>query len=167
MSRLSSVGACTRAPPIPSDENSLANAISTMAPNVMIMVNGVVQPTSAYTVTNSNTITLDEAVPIGTNFYLAAAAPPTLPNFTDIVRTSAPATLGQDLIFNGSLWTPSAPRHKNFLINGGANIWQRGTSFPDAADGSYFADRWQAGNNNDGQPNFQKSSKKADQKLKH
>jgi hypothetical protein len=120
-------------------------AISTMAPNVMIMVNGVVQPPSAYTITNSTTITLDEAVPIGTNFFLAAAAPPTLPNFTDIVRTSAPATLGQDLIFNGQgLWVPTHPRHKNFFINGGMNVQQRAelSGLTDTNIRYGKADRW-------------------------
>jgi hypothetical protein len=120
-------------------------AINTMAPNVMIMVNGVVQPPSAYTVTNSTTITLDEAVPIGTNFFLASAAPPTLPNFTDIVRTSAPATLGQDLIFNGSLWTPTTPRHKNFFINGGFEVQQRAEVLMTDVNPKYGrADRWRA-----------------------
>jgi hypothetical protein len=32
---------------------------------------------------------------------------------------------------------------ENAVINGGFNVWQRGTSFTSAADGAYFADRWQ------------------------
>jgi hypothetical protein len=119
-------------------------AISTTSPNVMVMVNGVVQSPSAYTLTNSTTITMSETLPIGTNFFVAAAAPPTLPNFTDIVRVSAPATLGQDLIFNGTLWTPTQPRHKNFFINGGMMVAQRATETPASNIYKYGgADRWQ------------------------
>ena len=33
--------------------------------------------------------------------------------------------------------------HENILINGGFEIWQRGTSFSTPADGAYTADRWQ------------------------
>lgn len=32
---------------------------------------------------------------------------------------------------------------ENAVVNGGFNIWQRGTSFTLAADGTYFADKWQ------------------------
>lgn len=34
-------------------------------------------------------------------------------------------------------------RARNVVINGNFNIWQRGTSFPSAGDGTYTADRWQ------------------------
>ena len=36
---------------------------------------------------------------------------------------------------------------KNLIINGGMNVWQRGTSFLDPASGSYTADRWKNSTN--------------------
>jgi len=119
-------------------------AISIDSPNVMIMVNGVVQSPSAFTLTNSTTITMSETLPIGTNFFIAAAAPPTLPDFTDIVRKTGTPTIGDGLLYNGNLWAPSNPHRKNFLINGGLAVAQRGTSF--AASG-YTVDRWKANHN--------------------
>jgi hypothetical protein len=36
---------------------------------------------------------------------------------------------------------------KNLIINGGMNVWQRGTSFLDPASGDYTADRWKNSTN--------------------
>ena len=36
---------------------------------------------------------------------------------------------------------------KNLIINGGMNVWQRGTSFLDPASGAYTADRWKNSTN--------------------
>ena len=37
---------------------------------------------------------------------------------------------------------------KNLIINGGMDVWQRGTSFLDPASASYTADRWKNSSNN-------------------
>jgi hypothetical protein len=103
--------------------------ISTLEENVAIFVNGVCQPTSAYVLTNSTTVTLSEALPVGTTFMLASVNPQALPDLGDYVKkvaTPAPV-VGDALVFSGGgLWTPSAPRHKNFFINGGMAVAQRG-----------------------------------------
>ena len=39
-------------------------------------------------------------------------------------------------------WAGNAPAGKNGVINGGMDIWQRGTSFSYSAAVGYFADRW-------------------------
>lgn len=39
---------------------------------------------------------------------------------------------------------------QNYLINGGFEIWQRGTTFTNVADGSHTADRWYVGHNGSG-----------------
>ena len=62
----------------------------------------------------------------------------------------AVGTDGQILMANsgstpGLAWVGYSPAGKNAIINGGMDIWQRGTSFAIAASGnSYLADRWQS-----------------------
>jgi len=72
----------------------------------------------------------------------------------DLLTASATSTItnlpvgtdGQTLVANSSATTgmswagPIYTAGKNFLINGGFDIWQRGTSF--ATSSGYFADRW-------------------------
>jgi len=43
-----------------------------------------------------------------------------------------------------------APTRKNVIINGGMDIWQRGTSFPGFNSGAYFCDRFRYFNITDG-----------------
>ena len=58
-------------------------------------------------------------------------------------------TSGQGVAVDGLLIKDGAlvgfPLLLNLLVNGGFEIWQRGTSFSGAADGTYTADRWQVG----------------------
>jgi hypothetical protein len=64
-----------------------------------------------------------------------------VPTSSDLVKNGATqiALLGQDI--DTFLFRPFS---KNFLINGGMDCWQRGTSFtPGAFDPKYTADRWQ------------------------
>jgi len=47
----------------------------------------------------------------------------------------------------GLRWQGSTEAGKNFVINGGMDIWQRGTSFATTSGNFYTADRWACGNN--------------------
>ena len=73
----------------------------------------------------------------------------------DLVAASAadtPARLavgnnGETLVADSSTssglrWQPHIEAGKNFLINGGFDIWQRGTTFVGSGTGVYLADRW-------------------------
>jgi hypothetical protein len=62
-----------------------------------------------------------------------------VPTSSDLVKNGATqiALLGQDL--DTFLFRPFS---KNVIINGGFDIWQRGTSFGSLTDSAFFADRW-------------------------
>jgi hypothetical protein len=62
-----------------------------------------------------------------------------VPTSSDLVKNGATqiALLGQDI--DTFLFRPFT---KNVIINGGFDIWQRGTSFGSLTDGAFFADRW-------------------------
>jgi hypothetical protein len=47
----------------------------------------------------------------------------------------------------GLRWQGSTEAGKNFIINGGMDIWQRGTSFATTSGNFYTADRWACGSN--------------------
>ena len=59
---------------------------------------------------------------------------------------------GRSWVWNGSTWDsprtdnpPLAIPTGNVIINGGFDIWQRGTTFNNIAGSAYFADRWLMG----------------------
>jgi len=80
-----------------------------------------------------------------------------------VAGTTAPSSTGTVSSFNGrtgavtpasgdytaaqvgALATTQYVAGKNFIINGGMDIWQRGTSFTGVAVNAYTADRWQTG----------------------
>ncbi|MEJ5360207.1 MAG: hypothetical protein WHT06_16215 [Desulfobacterales bacterium] len=61
-----------------------------------------------------------------------------------VVKTGSPS-LGDGLVFNGSLWVPTPTSNPNLLINGGLQIWQRNFN-PNVtisnAGASFTADRF-------------------------
>ena len=89
----------------------------------------------AVTITNSmaTEITAKGDLIVGTGSAtfdnLAAGA-----NGSTIVADSSTST--------GLRWQPHIEAGKNFVINGGFDIWQRGTTFVGAGTGVYLADRW-------------------------
>lgn len=48
-------------------------------------------------------------------------------------------------ITSASAYIPANVAGKNYVINGGFDVWQRGTSLSGAANGTYTADRWSNG----------------------
>jgi len=61
---------------------------------------------------------------------------------TSVVNTSGAITTTGTATFSGDL-VPSSPlSNRNYIINGGFDVWQRGESFTADAD-DYGADRWQ------------------------
>jgi hypothetical protein len=44
--------------------------------------------------------------------------------------------------WDGTAWVGLVPQSGNAIINGAFDIWQRGTSFANFADGAFTADRW-------------------------
>ena len=59
------------------------------------------------------------------------------------VNTITEATSGSGITFAKDIITPSALSHRNMVINGGMQIWQRATSATAAGSGTYSTvDRW-------------------------
>ena len=55
------------------------------------------------------------------------------------------ATASGNLTVTGDI-VPSTPfSHRNMVINGGMQVWQRGTALADAGNGTFKADRWKNG----------------------
>ena len=54
-------------------------------------------------------------------------------------------TSGQWVEQSKSVFTPATYQSPNHIINGGFDIWQRGTSFSSPAGTAYVADRWYGG----------------------
>jgi hypothetical protein len=78
---------------------------------------------------------------------VAGTAAGTFTNLT--VGNNGEALLADSTTSTGLRWQPSAPAGKNAVINGGMDIWQRGTSVALAASTAYTsgynADRWDTG----------------------
>ena len=54
-------------------------------------------------------------------------------------------TIAGNLTVSGDL-VPSTPlSHRNIIINGGMQVWQRGTALATTGNGAYRADRWKNG----------------------
>jgi hypothetical protein len=69
-------------------------------------------------------------------------------DLSDVVLTSA--TAGQTVIYNGTNFVNNDSPSHNYIINGGFDIWQRGTSFSSVVNASYTADRWRISYNGTG-----------------
>jgi hypothetical protein len=118
-------------------------------PSALVTVDGVVQPTSEYSLNQAGTsLTLSEGVPVGTvvrvlALGVASAGAPaddsvTEPKFrTGAVSTRALAVGIAPTV--GSINAGPLAGFRNAIINGHFWLWQRGTSFTGS---EYGADRW-------------------------
>jgi hypothetical protein len=73
-------------------------------------------------------------------FANAAARTAAIPTPTEGIVSYLIDTNALELYNNG--WNVINPSSGNAIINGGFDIWQRGTSFTNPAQGAFLADRW-------------------------
>jgi len=118
---------------------------------VVVYIDGVRQQASAYSVTGARQITLSEAVVSGTSVAISAMDTSAITNFASKADKVTGMVSGDSQVYNGSLWVPSQPNRKNFIINGCARLWQRGISVSHTTgQSSYLADRFNGTNQTDG-----------------
>jgi hypothetical protein len=127
--------------------------------NIAVIVNGVWQPPSAYTIVDTTHVTLSEAVPAGCNVNFISMNIPGLSSIQgkmDVPTSKVSGNLVQmDTNGNGVNAGITAIQalsgRKNIVINGDFNIWQRGTTATGiASGGSIIADRWRLSHQTDG-----------------
>lgn len=112
-------------------------------PSALVTVDGVVQPTSEYTVSqNGLTLTLSEAPGVGAQVRVLALS---------VAATGAPAddTITTPKLRDGAVTIPKLALEggafsgfRNAIINGNFDFWQRRTSFA-GTQSAFVADRWQ------------------------
>lgn len=117
------------------DDNNLT--LSYTAGNEQVYINGtLITRGQDYTATNGTSISLTQATEAGDTVEIFGNP---IFSVTD-TYTQAQAN---------SLYVSKAgfdAAGKNVVINGGFDIWQRGTSFSSIGSNNYFADRWWYGN---------------------
>jgi hypothetical protein len=114
------------------DDNNLT--LSYTSGNEQVYINGVlITRGQDYTATNGTSVVLTQAAEIGDTLEIFGNH---LFSVTDAYTQSQ----------SNSLYVAKSgfdAAGKNFCINGGMDIWQRGTSFANTIGGQYTADRWQ------------------------
>ena len=117
------------------DDNNLT--LSYTSGNEQVYINGtLITRGQDYTATNGTSVVLTQAAEIGDTIEIFGNP---LFSVTDAYTQSQ----------SNSLYVAKSgfdAAGKNFCINGGMDIWQRGTSFSNASGGQYTADRWQVYN---------------------
>ena len=117
------------------DDNNLT--LSYTPGNEQVYINGtLITRGQDYTATNGTSVVLTQSAEIGDTVEIFGNP---LFSVTDVYTQAQ----------SNSLYVSKAgfdAAGKNFCINGGMDIWQRGTSFSNAIGGQYTADRWQVYN---------------------
>lgn len=117
------------------DDNNLT--LSYTAGNEQVYINGtLITRGQDYTATNGTSISLTQSTEVGDTVEIFGNP---LFSVTDTYTQAQ----------SNSLYVSKAgfdAAGKNVVINGGFDIWQRGTSFSSIGSNNYFADRWWYGN---------------------
>ena len=69
---------------------------------------------------------------------------------TTLTRTLGTSSLVWDNVFTRQINSGPLAGFRNAIINGNFDVWQRGTSFSNPANGAYLADRWSISQNGSG-----------------
>lgn len=113
-------------------------------PSALVSVDGVVQPTSEYSINMAGTqLTLSEGVPAGTNVRIlvlgvSSEGAPADDSVTTVKMRNDAITMAKIAFDGGSL-----SGNRNAIINGSFSQWQEGTTFASPANNAYVADQWQ------------------------
>lgn len=113
-------------------------------PSALVSVDGVVQPTSKYSLNMAGTeLTLSEGLPAGANVRVlvlgvSSEGAPADDSVTTVKIRDDAITMAK-MAFNGG----SLSGNRNAIINGSFSQWQEGTTFASPANNAYVADQWQ------------------------